>query len=231
MQKMGIWPFTYTSLEEFNKYVITFFLEIFVFILLWGEFNQLLEYVDISLFVEGICVFLTALMSPIKNIIVLINRKKLQEIFILVNDLYVNTPIKEDKRLRSNLNQAKKTIHIYFKSFYFLSVSILVLYDLLPIVKYFSKGEIVFQSPSKFPIDMNNFAQFFVFYLAELIAGFRVISMFTGDILFAAFITFTCTRIDLLLESVKLSIKETRKYKRTTKIFKDSIVYQSKIMR
>lgn len=226
---MGSWPFSASKMERYTKYLISLLYEILSFITVWGEINQLLIYVDIAVFTEGICVFVTAIISSIKNMLTLVKRRQLQKMILLTNDLYINTPIDENIKLQKINFEAKRNSTLFGKSFFFLMLSVLFTYSCFPWITFLTQGKKVFQYPSQFPIDMDNWAQFLTFYFIEVLVGYRVIVTFSADTLFANFVSFICTRMDVVIESLKVSIEETSRTEKTNQIFKDCVIYQQKI--
>lgn len=229
MKKMGTWPFSSSTTEYYKAIMLYVTLDIMTIIVIFGQINQNLEYTDITIFVEGICVMVTFIITLTKNMITLIRRKHLQQLILMLDDLYNNTPIKETVYLKISAENTRQATVRFSKSFYALTMCIVTMYAIMPWVKYSMHGEKVFNYPSKFPIDMDNWAQYLTFYVMEILAGYRAATTFSSETLFAGFIDIVCIKMDTLLETLKISLRETRKEKKTTKMFKKCVKYHLKL--
>lgn len=98
----------------------------------------------------------------------------------------------------------------------------------MPWIKYFKTGEKVFPYPSRYPINMESWGQYLILYFMQLLVGYRVICTFCADSLFAGLVSFICTRMDMLAESLKVSV-ETNNPRKQTELFKRSVEYHQNI--
>lgn len=231
MQQMGTWPISATNKEYYLKVTLFFIWQSLTIITLTGEINFTRQYFNIVIFLECVCVCTTAFLLIFKNTTIFFKRKEMEQLILMLNDLYVHTPIEESVKIRNITKNIKEFITRFGKILFFMSALLGLQYNILPWMVYFKTGKKVFQFPTKLPIDTDNWAQYMLIYIIESFVSYITMCTVSADALFAALISLICTRMDILVESMDQFIRRAASSDVSKKLFRECIQYQEKIYR
>lgn len=226
MQILLTWPLT--------KSDKVFYLKVFCYVIfdsvclfgLWGSFNQLISYVDVTVFAPTAITFLSFVLALIRNNMLLLKRKSLKNIILTLSDLYNNTPLEMTKELKASSEQSKKKYQVFARTFMYTLTSLTGFYHITPIVVYFLTGKQVLAYPNKYPFSIEPLGIFVMLSILQLI--FTVTTAMTEfeDTMILGINSFICTRIDALVEFLNVSVKEAAVSKH---LFGECVRYQIKI--
>lgn len=225
---IACWPLESSKKRlRYTKYII---ISLTVLLTLLAEINQF--FVDMSenfsSSVESMCLIVTAITSMLKLIQYQINKNYLIKIMKGLSRLYKNTPVDYEKanNFKSIFKQSNRITTIMFTG---CSICVFI-YSTTTWINYFSTGTLVFPYNSRFPFDTSSMKIFLPFYLLEVGASFTVAFLFGGDTFFSSSILFVCNRIEVLIESFRVCIKETEDLQRK-QLFVKCVLYHNKILR
>lgn len=235
MEILGIWPFSESHVKYYMKVALSLIYDAVCIFVVWGEIARLLCYVDMLLSIEGILLTGTGIVTIVKNIMYIIKRKQLQELIYQMDDLCTNTPIKQSYKIEKNLGSYMHRCKVIMIFCICLTSSVSLAYSITPWIKRYTSGEIELPYPQIYPFDIYKWSVYVPIYVANVLVGIICSVSFTADSMIVGLILFLCTRIDLLLEALQMSIEETKVNKKVNEnpfiLFKACADYQLKIYR
>lgn len=226
---MGLWPISKSHTERYIKIALSLTYDVLCAFIAWGEINQLIQCVDLTYFAEGVLATGTAITVIVKNLIVVIKRKELEDLIMKMNELYTIEPIQPNAKLKHSMEQASYRCKIIILFCIFLMSLMTVMYSVTPWMKLYNSGIKEFPFPQVYPFDTSKWNIYIPIYVATVLATFRYSICFVGDTLLVGFILLLCTRIDFLLGALEMSIEESRIKKTSTKLFGNCVDYHQKI--
>lgn len=168
-------------------------------------------------------------MVVVKLIVFALKRKKMVEIMMKLNELYIQAIPIENTRLRNVTESATKEVQLILKAFSG-AFMVFVFYLITPWIIYFKTGEKVPSFPTKFPFEDNaNWAIYLFIYFMENKNSLTTVVSFLCEGLFIAFVNMVCTRFDALAEMLRLHTNSVQAEVTSNNILGDSIKYQIKI--
>lgn len=230
MKIVGMWPFADSRSAWFRRRAIALMLDAYTCVVIWGIIGKVIKSDDLILQLELISSALTYFMAMIKSWVTIIGQKQLRQIFFLIDDLYSNAPIEQNEHIKELLQDVTDHLNKVYKYILVSGWGAFVFYVGPIFITYYLKREWHYIHDSYFVGVENNSLLFWITLLMQVIVAARAVMTFFYDSLFPAFILMICTRIDVLLETMKLSALKVRTVDKSN-LFKKGIEYHKKITR
>lgn len=231
---IGCWPFYKTEQQKNYQNIRKIALIMSISAIFCSELMYIVQdSINSSLFdiIENISLTVTAVISLVKLICHLINRSKMIQILENLEDLSSNTPIPDNKEVKTVTKIASKQSQFISKLLFSTCFGCVCIYAIRPGIIYYKNNTFTLPYSIKLPFDIDSLALYLPIYATEVISSCGVTIIFVGDTLFSTIILFVCTRIDVLKYSLDKSVEESKKTEIEGKLFKDCVEYHKKILK